>query len=424
MENVGRRLFRQEVIAAKRCDWLGTIELAMPLPYRLLTAISIIVCLALGAFLTLGSYTRHQSVSGELTPSQGLLTTAAPTAGTIARVWVHEGDTVARDQALVEISTDIDNPVIGKTRNAISQEIKAQRSHYVQALQDQVRLTVQKEQGFASRIASLRDQRHQLDAQLTIQFKQAQSAQALWEKLQPLLSSGIVSGVQIEQQKSAALAAQAECAALRRQRAEIQQQLATQQDQLNQMPLNAETERIELQHKIAELDQALAQNESQRAVVLRAAQAGVVSSLAVMGGQSVIAGQRLLSLVPEGSQLQAELWLPSHAIGFVATGDYVLLRYQAFPYQKFGHQIGNVAEVSRSATGANELTTLLGHKVEEPMYRVTVRLQQQSIFAYDKLENLKPGMTLDADILLDRRRLIEWLLEPVFGFARNAAVPT
>ncbi len=423
MESRGRRLFRQEVIAARH-DWLGTIELAMPLPYRLLAAASLIACTALSAFLIFGSYTRHEDVLGELVPSQGLLIAATPAAGTVARVLVHEGDMVARDQALVDISTDIDNPAIGKTRTAISEELKAQRSRYVHTLQDQERLTAQKEHGLTSRMAILREQMHQLDAQLTIQLDQAQSAHALWQKLQPLSSSGFVSVVQLEQQKSAALAAQAECAALRRQRAEIEQQLAAQQDQLNQLPLKAEAERVELQQKIAGLDQTLAQNESQRAIVLRAAQAGIVSSLAMKNGQAVLAGQRMLSLVPEGSQLQAELWLPSRAIGFVAPGDHVLLRYQAFPYQKFGHQIGDIAEVSRSAVGANELTTLLGRKVEEPMYRVTVHLQQQSIFAYGKTENLKPGMMLDADILLERRRLIEWLLEPAFGFTRNATVGT
>jgi membrane fusion protein len=76
-------------------------------------------------------------------------------------------------------------------------------------------------------------------------------------------------------------------------------------------------------------------------------------------------------------------------------------------------------EVSRSATSASELTSLLGRTVSEPLYRVLVALDQQTVSAYGRLEPLKPGMTVDADILLDRRRLIEWVLEPLYGIRRS-----
>ena len=92
------------------------------------------------------------------------------------------------------------------------------------------------------------------------------------------------------------------------------------------------------------------------------------------------------------------------------------LRYQAYPYQKFGHQRGTVVRVSRSATNPGESTAMAGSgQAQEPYYRVLVALDAQSVTAYGKPEALRPGMLLEADILGERRSLIEWVLEPLFA---------
>ena len=106
---------------------------------------------------------------------------------------------------------------------------------------------------------------------------------------------------------------------------------------------------------------------------------GVITNLIIQNGHAVTVGQRLLSILPEGSLLQAELWLPSRAVGFLETGNRVVLRYPSFPYQKFGQKGGRVLEVSRSATDASELTNLLGRTISEPLYRVLVTLDQQTV---------------------------------------------
>jgi membrane fusion protein len=110
------------------------------------------------------------------------------------------------------------------------------------------------------------------------------------------------------------------------------------------------------------------------------------------------------------------LLVPSRAIGFIEPGDRVLLRYQAFPYQKFGHQEGRVAAISRSALSAGELGGLIGSTQQgEPFYRVTVSLARQAIIAYGKPEALKPGMLVDADVLGERKALVEWIFEPLYS---------
>jgi len=58
-----------------------------------------------------------------------------------------------------------------------------------------------------------------------------------------------------------------------------------------------------------------------------------------------------------------------------------------------------------------------GAAAGEPLYRITVNLDKQDVTAYGTAQALAPGMQLDADVVLDRRRLIEWIFEPVLGIA-------
>ena len=127
----------------------------------------------------------------------------------------------------------------------------------------------------------------------------------------------------------------------------------------------------------------------------------------------------LVSLLPEGSKLEAQLFTPSRSIGFVRVGQRVLIRYQAFPYQKFGHYKGTVKSISMTAISPNELPPQLARLTSltatgEPLYRITVALDAQAITAYGKPQQLHPGMQLESEIELERRKLYEWVLEPLF----------
>jgi membrane fusion protein len=412
-------LFRPEALAAKRGEWLGTIQLAAPLSGWVLCAIALALAVGLLAFLTFGHYTRRERVSGQLLPAQGLLSVGSPNAGTVARVLVHEGDGVKHGDALIEISGELDSAALGGTRALISTQLRAQRTRLQADLDDQRRLADQQASGLRARLAMLRDQIAQIDAQLALQRKQTDSAQQLLDKIAPLRDKGYVSAIQIQQEEANVLNGRSQLKALQRQRLDAQQQIADATQQLAQIPLNLAGKHNDTHRALAEIDQQLAQNEAQRAVVLRAPADAIVSTLPVDTGQAVAAGQTLLTLVPSGSQLQAQLLVPSSGVGFVRAGDRVVLRYRAYPYQKFGLHYGRVAQVSRSALTPNEIAAITGQAANEPLYRVAVKLDDTSVLAYGKREPLKAGMALDADILQERRRLIEWVFEPLYGLGRR-----
>jgi membrane fusion protein len=389
----------------------------------LLNALAFLFATAVVILLFIGTYTRHESVQGQLIPSAGLLPVTTRFAGTVMATHVQEGQAVAKDHALVELSGEVSSLSRGQTQGAVVSDLQAQLAELQALLENQKGLGDQQQAGLTERIRMLNKQLAEIDRQLSIQREVTAITEGRLEKLKPGLRDGTFSQVEFEKYQAEALHGHAQLNILARERLDTEQQLRTLQDQLQQLPLSTEIQRNELRFRLSGINQSLAQSEAQRAVVLRSPRDGVVANLAIQNGQTVTAGQRLLSILPDGSLLQAELWLPSRAAGFLETGNRVVLRYPAFPYQKFGQKGGRVLEISRSATAASELTGLLGRTISEPLYRVLVELDQQTVSAYGRAEPLKPGMTVDADILLDQRRLIEWVLEPLYGVSRSFQRP-
>src|SRR5207344_2697029 len=122
----------------------------------------------------------------------------------------------------------------------------------------------------------------------------------------------------------------------------------------------------------------IAENEARREIVVVAPTNGIATGIAAVVGQLVDNSAPLAFIVPAGSRLRAELYAPSRAVGFVSVGQEVLLRYEPFPYQKFGHYRGRVEAVSQTAVspGARTGDAPLGG---EPVYQVVVALEAQTV---------------------------------------------
>lgn len=408
-------LFRQEAIDARRGEWLGTINVATPLSRWVWTLLGMSLAVAIIAFLVFGHYTKRQSVSGQLVPSTGLLGVTTVSAGTVTQVFVHAGERVHAGDRLLEISGERDSATLGNTRAAISNQLRAQRRRLKQNLATQAQQSHTQANALNAKLHLLHAQQQQIDAQLALQKQQADAAEHLLSRIQPLRDKGYVSAFRLQQQQAAVLNAKAQQKTLQRQRLQTRQQATATRQQLAQLPLDLTTQRNLIAGKITSITQQLAQNEAQRAMVLNAPRAGMVSTLLAKPGQHVAAGQSLLSILPHGATLQAQLLVPSRAVGFIAPGSRVVLRYQAYPYQKFGQQYGHVASISRSALGPEEVVALTGQRTKQPLYRVKVTLDHQTILAYGQTQALKPGMALSADIMMDRRSLLEWAFEPLYG---------
>ena len=413
-------LFRQEVLQAQRGQWLGAINLATPLAFGWWALLAFTLAAAIVLFLMFGQYTRHADVVGQLEPTAGVLTLSAQTTGTVTQALVHEGQHVTAGQPLVAVAANLVSSM-GDTHAVVATQIRAQEAEVRATLANLQPQARDEAKDLRTRIGMLLAQVRQIDGQLAMQRKQTSMLQHLVAAAAPLHRRGVISTIEFDQYQSSRLTQAAQIKTLDRQRLDSEQQLSTLNAQLAQLSVQTAAKAGQLRGQLAQLDAQLAQNAVQQGTVLCAPRAGVVSTVLVKPGQSVTSGQPLLSILPQGSQLEAQLLVPSSAIGFVAPGNRVALRYQAYPYQKFGQQYGRVVLVSRSALTPAEAASLLGQSVATPLYRVQVKLDRQTIEAYGEVDALKPGMALNADILLDRRSLWQWVFEPLYGLRQQLA---
>ena len=413
---MSQELFRREALEARRTSWLGAISLAQPLQLWLLTVLAVLAALAIVAFLVLGTYTRRSSVAGQLVPTRGLATVLAPSTGVVADLRAREGQRVDAGQALAVVKVPRATPATGDTQQALEARL-SQRQAGLHSMHEAQQGQLQAQAGgLREQLDAARRELFQVQAEVVTRQAQARIARETLERLRQLQDSQYVSLLQIKQQESAALDYAGQAQTLQRQATAARRAIAQLEQALGELPGQRLAVAASLQRDLAQLEQERVQTQAQGALAVSAPVTGVVATQLVKPGQAVQAGQPLLSLLPGDGGLEAELLVPSRAIAFIEPGDRVLLRYQAYPYQKFGHQHGTVERISRSALGAAEAGGSIGNGPQgEPLYRVTVALAAQAVTAYGRPEPLKPGMLLDADILGERRRLIEWVFEPLYS---------
>ncbi|MGG6345208.1 HlyD family secretion protein [Stenotrophomonas indicatrix] len=404
-------LFRKEAIDAQRRSWLGGVSLAQPLRFWILAVFAAMAALAIVSFLCLAEYSRRSRVLGELVPDLGLSTVVAPSAGVVARLDIEEGDHVQRQDGLLTINVP---RVTSSGQDAVSTLLEAQRSRMtsVEAMsgfQDR-QLSAQQEGAKAQRTALLREL-SQIEAEIHTRGEQVRIGRETLARYRSVEVERYVSLVQINQQEQSMLEAVNAQQALQRQATSIRRNLAELEQRLAEIPHQRLSAKAASERDLAALSQETVRMEADGELLLRAPVTGLVANRLVEAGQAVQPGQPILSLLPKGSELRAQLLVPSSAIGFVKSGDRVLLRYQAYPYQKFGAHEGTVIRISRSAlTGSQK-----DGDAKRSLYRVLVSLDQQGVLAYGKTEPLRPGMQLEADIMGERRKLYEWLLEPLYS---------
>ena len=408
-------LFRREAVEHRQQGWLGTVQLVRPVSLTVLTVLVAAAALGVGALLVEGHYTRKARVSGFLVPEQGVIRIVPPQAGTVLESHAAEGREVRAGEVLFVLA--IDQPTAG------GETLQGSVDTRVQSLKAASRQQQMLEQSQAAaldrRIDEMRREASSRLAETELLEQRLALAEQAQTRLLSLRDENFVSPAQVQAKAEELLGVRAQLEAAVRERNVHQREIGMLEAQRRELPLFTQARRGEIDRELAQLSQQTAEKQGRQRLVIRAAHDGIVSAVLAGPGQSVSPAAPLASLVPAQSRLQAHLFAPSSAVGFLRERQPVMLRFEAFPFQKFGHQRGEVLQVSRAPLQAAELSSLPLHSGagSQPLYRVTVALERQTVAAYGQLQPLSPGMQIEGDVQLDRRRLIEWIFEPVLGLA-------
>jgi membrane fusion protein len=265
----------------------------------------------------------------------------------------------------------------------------------------------------SQRVENLQRQAAQAADQVELQRRRVASVERNLARQRSLRQSDFISESALQQKEEEVLDQRAQLAVLTRNAGSADSDLAAARSEVGIARLKAGNGIAALRRQVSELEQLISESEERREIVLTAPVDGIVTTVLLTPGQSVATSQPLLTIIPEGSVLEAHLLVPTRSAAFIKPGQEVALRYAAFPYQQFGHAVGEVTQVGQVVLQAADVgLTVPG---AEPGYRVTVRVPSQSVMAYGKPVSLRHGMAIDSDIQLDRRRLMDWIFEPLLA---------
>ncbi len=417
---MGRPAFREEVGREQARSSMGGIVLIRPLSFTLLTAAALSLAAVVLAYLVLAEYAKKAPLTGTLIPASGAIRVVAQQPGLVRDRRVREGEKVAAGEALLRLVDARATPE-GEPVGSATAALAGRRIAQVRRQRDETRAASRAEQAaIAGRIAGLEAELLQLDGEIEAVVARETLSRRSLARLDELGLRGFASPAQRQQKEEEALELRSRRHAAARARLALERESAGLRAEAAEARSRSRAQLSALDAQVAALDQERIERRAQAEALVNAPAAGTVAAILVEPGQVVASGATLLTLLPEGSPLQAHLFAPSRAVGFVRAGQEVLLRYPAFPFQKFGSHRARVLSVSRTAIAPAELGFAPADGSREPLYRVKVALEAQTVAAYGRAEPLQAGMQVEADVLLDRRRLIEWVFEPIFSLAGRA----
>lgn len=410
-DQADRPLFRPEALAAAADSGLGRPIAKLPVSWVLLTAIMGFMLAAFMAVMLAGTYTRKETVSG-LVSSTGSEARVLPmSAGVVKSVLVADGQHVRAGQTLVMVATlhsglngrSIDQKLLDNLDRELLNLGTRLRS-----LNDAAKIDLL---GMPARLAALKAERNAVTAQERATDKRLSMAQEALVRLGPVADRGFISGETMRHHKEEVLVLQQAIADARGTEARLDGQISDLSNLAARQPMTVAQQRGELLDLIARTERDREAALGQRGFAVMSPTSGVVTTVQVASGQPVDPQMTLMTVSTKPTDMLAEVFVPSRAIGFLEPGQQVRLRYDAFPYQRFGVGTGRIKTISSTVLRPDQVAATI--RIEEPVYRVVVRLDQDSVAAYGHRYHIRPGFALSADIVLEERTFAQWLLDPI-----------
>jgi membrane fusion protein len=408
-------LFREQVLAERRRQAMGSVLVIAAPSGWLMAAIALLTVAGLIGFLNWGEYARRATVIGQLVPDRGLVEVPMPYPGVVVERLVSDGDQVREGALLFVIAArrssldaaDVDASLLSEIEirlaalGTLATAAMSERDSELRAL--------------AVRAQGAEQERFAVERQLAIQQRRRAAMEADRDRIGTLVAVGLMAAQQVRAREDELLSVDASIQGLAREIVGLNARGAELDAQRALIEAGSDRARAALSAQAAELRQQASEMRLRTGTAVRAPIAGTVTALSGQEGEILAASSRLVAIIPDGSSLEARLFLPTRAAGLIAPGQEVALRYAAYPYQRFGVQRGRVQSIPRALATRYRVPPSIA--ALGPVYELQVTLESQGISTIGGVSRLRPGMELEADILLERRPLIRWLLEPVEALA-------
>jgi membrane fusion protein len=425
-------LFREEAVAAKRNACFGRVQITQSLPANLVIVAGVLLLAMSIAFAVLGHYTRRVNATGLILPRDGLLNLSSTVAGIVATSAAVEGQKVKKGQLLFVIDREA-NSVTGPTVRRAIESLTHQKA-LLQQQRDLLKVMARAEkEALQARIVNEEAQHVELAQQIAGNEEPLRRMKAKSDQLAEAARNHIISDSAFQSGNSVYLEFLGRQQAAKLNYLQTESRLIQAKATLAALDDKTQHSVDEIGKNILTVEQQIAENEAKQSIYVLAPADGIVTALRVHVGQGVDPNTTLVTVLPSSGTMEADLFVDSSAIGFLRVGAPVLLRYAAFPFQKFGLYKGTVTEVtlapisqdtSQPGGPSSPAEDMRSASEKGSLYRLVVTPELPYVLAEGKQQKLEAGMQVKASIALDRRHLYEWMFEPLYQVQHSVRIIT
>lgn len=427
MENNG--LFRQEAINYQKAKWMGKALLIKGYSAWFVFLLSIVFIIVLVLAVIFGTYTRRINVPGEITSQPRAINLFSTQQGFIINSHVKVGDKVKKGDPIYELdvsqTTQLGN-VTQRTIESINNQIK-NISEIIETLKENKQITL-------NALKQQIDEYNKFHQDSLLLVKNAEKGMSeMYESMQNYADyqkKGLINNEQFNNQRY-----------LYYQQQNSYQFLQNQiiQENLSIIQLNSElvTKIADFDNKISEyqfqlnaLQRQLTEVNAKGTLIISAPSDGRIESLSVTDGQMVKTDDSLAQLIPANTDsYYLVLWAPNESVPYISVNDKINIRYEAYPYQKFGQFSGKIMSISKVPASSQEMSTYSSSPLSQnnvnyqAYYKVMVSLDKQQMAKFNNKIKLTNGMKADITLFLEKRPIYQWMLSPFYDIQKSITGP-
>jgi uncharacterized membrane protein (UPF0127 family)/multidrug resistance efflux pump len=412
-------LFRKVAVDAASGTQIGEAFNTHWRGVKAFTLLAFALMIALVAFSAMVEYSPVHRVPLYTDVRSGIVRLTAPVSGRIVRLAVADGSVVEEGALLAVLGSDKLSADGGSQRVALDEKLRSEQ----QIIEREVAAAHQEATANGAmlerRLAGLRAERDSLQVDLRAASQLLTSLRQQSERFSSLLDRGYVTPLQLAQRQDEVTLQQSRVAAARAALSRVEREIETSEAEQRLVAARL-TGLVENRRREAgELDRIAVQADADAEQVIRAPFRGTVSTALVSVGQSILAGQALFTLAPVGQPLIARLMLPARAAASVRPDMEIKLTLRAYPREKFGQFPARILSVSDTPTLPGDDTQIL--PVAEASFVASAMLPAELRGPRGEVLWMRPGMLGEALVPIERRTVLEWLLEPILrGFNGDA----
>lgn len=412
MSNGG--IFRKEVANSESEIFVaGETLLIQPVSFQVYTILVVLVVTSIILFLFLAEFTKTEKAIGHLEPQGGVLDIYAPSVSYIENIHVSEGDVVFERDPLFSLNSNRVNSSKIEFLDSLIQSTDHSINRVSEAISERQKIYPISKDILLENISSLQKKISSINSRIDLHSSTVKTLEDEKNVLKELRGKGFVSETLFLEKQRELIQARQHKIALSQEKSDLVSSVILNEKEIQLLPLENNAAITALMTELQDLNSRKIELMSQKSFTILAPDVGRVANIFGKKGDLTSQLNPIMTIIPEADELSASLYLSSRARGFVEEGMTVYLQYQAYPFQQFGAHVGTIESISEAVVQPQDIKFSL--PIREPVYKVKVSLPSQEISAFGEHRPLKMGMLLNAEIVIDKRTVFQWLMEPVYS---------